>query len=1039
MSDTAQFPPQLEQALARFQRRWLILHTLRVIGLFVFIPLLSFGFLALSDRLWATPAPVRLLLAGPVPVLLLLCLWPWLKQWVLRKPDARTLARVMGRLDRRIGDQLLGAVELSDSLHQSPGDSPALRRAAIEQVARQLADVRAEEKLDTRTLRKLSAITSGLLLFGFLYVFLVPDAARNSFTRWLNPHREIERFTFVRFGGLPDTLNIAHGEPFSFSGTVSHVRDQPVQGVDVRLNGPERLEATLQYGTLLVSGEGLTQPRYVSLRSGDAKAGVRIEPLLRPELTALAATIEWPAYLGREPEEQTLRRRRLEVPLGSQVALRGTVSRSLQNARGAGLPSLSVDGADFLVPPIPLSENRTLELEWTDEAGLTPRTPATVELIGRPDEPPRVSIAGLAPAIAVLPDEFVNFEVRAGDDYGLERVWTRMRVVREGIPDDRLEDLDITGLSGSHAITFSPDRAGFVAGDMIDLTALALDAYPGREPSTSARHRILVMSHEAHAQMVHQQMEGVLSELDELIRQESLALEENRMLAERDPEDFADESTAAELAERALEEMLRAERLQDTQTRMENLIAESTKNETISDEAIADWTEIAQELQNTARPAMQAAAMEMQAAAQASGEPGSAGEAGEAGENGEEGAESETADSERRERLEEAMRRQEEALAAMQQGEQDLNESLERSLSESFVNRLRELARIQGEIGGVMQELLPQTIGLSADQLPEDLAARVQAEAARQEEVFRETRYVFDDLNGFYRRTRQDILREVTVDMEAERFSVRLPELRELILRNVIGRTTREAEEWRGLYARWAEMLSDEEDAGGGEGGDGGGEQEGEDLETMIALVRARERQERLRRHTRTLDESYLENMNYDREAVELSDRQYDLGMTLQRLENRVRTEDVKQLISMASGEIMNAGVQLRRPQTDSETRATQTLVIELLAAALDQSMGSPPPEGGEDGEQEQAQQQQNQQMLQALMQMMQGMRPGDQGGEGMTGAGDPGRAAMGRAGTAGRRDPDSEASGAAVNPDRWPSEYRNLIEAYYEAMEGRE
>jgi hypothetical protein len=377
----------------------------------------------------------------------------------------------------------------------------------------------------------------------------------------------------------------------------------------------------------------------------------------------------------------------------------------------------------------------------------------------------------------------------------------------------------------------------------------------------------------------------------------------------------------------------------------------------------------------------------------------------------------------------------------MRQGEEDLNESLERSLSESFVNRLRELARIQGEVGAVMQELLPQTIGLSADQLPADLAERVQAEAARQDDIFRESRYVFDDLNGFYRRTRQEILREVTIDMEAERYAARLPELRVLILRNVIGRTTREAGEWSGFFTRWADMLSDDEDDGGaGEGGEGGGDQEGEDLETMIALVRARERQERLRRHTRSLDESYAENMNYHREAIELSDRQYDLGRGLQRLENRVRTDEVKQLISLASGEIMNAGVHLRRPQTDSETRATQTLVIELLAAALDQSMGgsSSDPSSGEDQSPSQ-QQMQNQQRMQALLQMMQGMSPGEQGGEGMSGAGDPGRAATGRPGGQTRRDREAEASGAAVNPDRWPSEYRSLIDDYYQAMEGRE
>lgn len=1024
MSDSIIFPPQLEEALTRFRRRWLILHSLKVAGLFIFVPLVSFTLLALSDRLWATPAPARILLAGPVPLLLLFFLWPWIRQWILQKPDARALAKVMGRLDRRIGDQLLGAVELAGGQHQSPDDSPALRRAAIDQVARQLADVRAEEKLDTTMLRNLSRITTLLLLIGFGYVLLVPDAARNSFTRWLQPHREIERFTFVRFEGLPATLHVAHGEPFSFTGAVTHVRNQDVGSVDVRLEGPERLDSVLDSGNLLVSGEGLTQPRRVSLRAGDAQAHVRIEPLLRPELVSLAATIQWPDYLSRPPEEQILRRRRLEVPQGSSVTLRGTVSRELLAARSRDGEALSVEGADFSLPSVHLRDHQTLELDWTDRAGLSPRTPAVVELIARPDAPPRVSLSGLPPAIAVLPDEFIPFEVRATDDFGLERVWTRMRVARDGVTGERLDETDIQGLSGSESRSFSPERAGFGAGDSIELVALAVDAYPGRTPSVSSRHRIFVMSHEAHANMIHQQMESVLAELDELIRQESLALEENRQLSARDPEDFADESTAGELTERALEELLRAERLRDTRRRMESLIAESTKNELISDEAIANWTETAGTLQNAAQPAMEAAAGEMQAAAHASGEAGETGD---------------PADSDRMERLREAIQRQEEAIAAMRQGEEDLSESLERSLSESFVNRLRELSRLQGEISQIMRDLLPQTIGLSADQLPEELAVQVRTEADRQAEIFRETRYVFDDLQGFYRRTRQGILREITGEMEAERFATRLPELRELILRNVIGRTTREADTWRDLFGQWADKLTEDGDSGG----DGGGEasdQEGEDLETMIALVRARERQERMRRHTRALDESYAENMNYHREAVDLSGRQYDLAQSLQRLENRVRTEEVKQLLSLASGEIMNAGVMLRRPQTDSETVATQTLVIELIAAALDQSMGSgasDPDQGQEQAQQER--QQQNQQMLQALMQMMQGINPGEQAGEGMTGAGDPGRSALTGPGGRTGRSREAEGSGAPVDPDRWPREYRNLMDAYFQAMEDRE
>lgn len=1017
MADTPFFPPQLEQAMARFQHRWRLLHTLRVAGLFVFIPLISFGLLALSDRVWATPRTVRLLVSGPVPVLYLLLLWPWLRQWILRKPDPRTLARVMGRLDRRIGDRLLGAVELAEGVNLPRGDSPALRRAAIEQVARELADVRAEELLDTTKLRKLSRISTLLLLAGFLFVHLSPDAARNSFSRWLRPHREIGRFTFIRFQNLPPLLHTAHGEAYSFSASVSHIRGKPLPPVEVRMDGPERLEFSLEDGKLTVSGEGITQARTVQLRAGDARAEVHVLPRLRPELTTLDATIHWPTYLDREPEHRSLRRRRIEALPGSRIALNATVSQPLRDARGPGGIPLPVDGSSFHLSPILLEADQIVELNWTDDAGLRPSLPATVELTVRADEPPRVSIAGLAPAVAALPDEFIEFEVHAGDDFGLQRVWTRMRVLRGTPSAERTTDLHLQGRSGTASQTFSPERAGFAAGDIVELVAKAVDAFPGREPSRSTRHRILILSHEDHAKRIHQQMESVLADLDELIRLESQALAENRGLSGQGLEAIAAEGNDTELSGRAREEQLRAERLADTRRRMERLISESAKNHTISDETLAEWTGTAQILQHEAQPAMQAAVRSLEAAAQADGGSGAA---------------------ERLQNLETAMQNQEKAIAAMQRGEEELADTLERSVAESFVNRLRELSRLQENIGKGLEELLPRSIGLPPAELPGDLSKLIQENARKQEKIHRESRHVFDDLNGFYRRTRQEIFREIAGDMQAERFSSRLPELRVQILDNTIGRAFREAGVWRDLFANWADRLSPPQDSGstGAAGGAEAPPEAGEDLETMIALMRTREDQERLRRHTRSLDESYAENMNYHREAVELSDRQYGLAMNLQRLENRVRTQEVRQRISLASGEIMNAGVLLRRPQTDSETRAAQTLVIELLAEALDQSMGGAAPEPDSAAAQIRRQ---NQQQLQALMQMMQGLRTADQGGEGMTGAGTPAhRIAESPHRETERRRGDG-APAAAVDPDRWPGEYRDLIEAYYQWMEDGE
>ncbi|MEX2606003.1 MAG: hypothetical protein WD708_01555, partial [Kiritimatiellia bacterium] len=256
-----QLPAELQRALTKFERKWRWINTLTLLGLLSLIPLLSFGLLSVSDRLWETPAWARFLLAVPVPVLMVASLMPWVKRWMVDRPGPRRLAAYMGSLDPRVGDRLLGAVELAGGGNESWAGSPALRKAAIRQVATQLADVHAEERLDLRWVRKLGVATAVVSALVAGYLVVVPDAAFNSFQRWLKPHQQIERFTFVRLSGFPGRLAVPHGEAFEFEGEVSHVKGEPVSGVEARVSGPEQVETVTDAPRVRVRAEGMTRDR----------------------------------------------------------------------------------------------------------------------------------------------------------------------------------------------------------------------------------------------------------------------------------------------------------------------------------------------------------------------------------------------------------------------------------------------------------------------------------------------------------------------------------------------------------------------------------------------------------------------------------------------------------------------------------------------------------------------------------------------------------------------------------------------------------
>ena len=117
---------------------------------------------------------------------------------------------------------------------------------------------------------------------------------------------------------------------------------------------------------------------------------------------------------------------------------------------------------------------------------------------------------------------------------------------------------------------------------------------------------------------------------------------------------------------------------------------------------------------------------------------------------------------------------------------------------------------------------------------------------------------------------------------------------------------------------------------------------------------------------------------------------------------------------------------QLKKPDTGADTIASETVIIEAIAKALEGSKKKPK----EGGQQEQDAQQQ------AIQQMMEAMGMGQKPGQGQEGAdakrgGTPGK---GEAGSG-----DSEGGGAKKGSGvtaGLPEEYKDAIESYFNAVE---
>src|SRR5271154_7196466 len=85
--------------------------------------------LFVSDRLWDTPAWLRLtlLLCGLATAALAALVWA--RRWVWQRRDLKSLANLVQKKYRRLGDRLLGIVELANEERHNSNFSPALYHA----------------------------------------------------------------------------------------------------------------------------------------------------------------------------------------------------------------------------------------------------------------------------------------------------------------------------------------------------------------------------------------------------------------------------------------------------------------------------------------------------------------------------------------------------------------------------------------------------------------------------------------------------------------------------------------------------------------------------------------------------------------------------------------------------------------------------------------------------------------------------------------------------------------------------------------------
>ena len=881
-------PKELKKQLAEFQRQLWRTKIVEAILAGFFGLIISFLVVFVLDRFIATPPLARLgiLIAGTSLFAIFAPLM--MRRWIYGHRKEGQLARLISKKFPKLGDRLLGVVELQDQKESHKTLSPELRAAAMAHVARQVGKKDMGEALPICHYKKLGlgvALGALCVILGFSFA---PKAGSNALKRWLLPLSGTERYTFTQLdlSGLPNPYTVPYDEPFVIIVPLKEETDDRPAIAAARYGLQDWLETDLGEKGYRFEFQGQQSSDVLTLRVGDALHRIRIEPEIRPELTALDAKVTLPAYLQIETKTIDIRSGTLSALAGSKIELEGTFSRDLKSATGtvsalppddevvstfeeaskteteqpAPLPDptpleLTIFEDRITSSPIELGEFRVeIPLQWTDVKGLESSTSFNLKIQTAHDQAPLVYTQGIERQIVILAGETLEFEVLTEDDYGIQEIGLMWQgeftkptdespasgelLLKQGSPSNsRLSELAI----------FSPKTHGIVP-QKLTLVGYAQDFKPERERSLSEPIIIYILTEDEHAQLLKQRFDRLIGELEDAARREQNNLDTNERLDQLNkPEDLQNEENKEKLAQQEDAEDQNAEKMEEITKKMEELFKDAARNKSIEKETMKKMADSLQNMKELAKQDLPEIEKKLN-----------------------ESQDNKSTPEKAKKDLQEAIEKQKEALKKMQETIKKANEANNNFEASTFINRLKRAASDEDGISNKLvssmtgqnsesKKAATPLLGAAAESDTFDPVFRRMIEmlGTQQRRTGSDVNWIQEDLANFYARTQKEIHKEIVDDMKKSEISLKLEGLQTRISKNRSFTAALEAKKWGAQLREWAKKLegTPPDAAGGDGGGEGGANPEEKDFEFMLKVMRMVQAEQDIRSRTRSLEQ----------------------------------------------------------------------------------------------------------------------------------------------------------------------------------------
>lgn len=979
--------------------------------------ILSFALLFISDRLWNTPVVVRFLITISGAAVTLFFAWRWMRLWVWNRRDIRSLSTLVQKHYRRLGDRLLGIVELADPAKRPDNISHALCEAAIKQVSAEAKEFDFQRAVATRQPRNFALAFALLLLVAGAVCAVVPQAGWNSLLRWLLPASSLQRYTFVSLNALPEKMIVAHGEPFEIACSLEYRSFWHPTRASCQFERQPQIDASVYGREVVFHVPAQTRPGRLTLRIGDDSRRVLIEPTFRPELKQLSAHLQRPAYLQYPDEDVEIQNGLLAFLEGSRVSFHGKTSRPLSSA-SLVLPdktsSLDLRSDGFQSGPLTLDGLPKCAFNWKDTLNLTNASPWVLTFAAQKDLAPQARCPNLAAVTAMLVDETLEIPCEAQDDYGVRELglsWevtnTRQAAAPPVRSDSRLKEGAPRNVKLDSVYRFSPRVLKIPEDSLVVLHATANDYFPDRPTAESYAYRIYVLGLDEHAQLVRKQLEELLSKIEELTqRQETLEStgEETKKLPD---EKLAEEKAASELGEQSSDQSTYAEQLERLAKEAESILREGMRNSSMSGELLSEIAEQIQAMKDLAQSEMSKSAGGLKA--------------------------SQKNKERRREELEKALALQKKILEALREMQKAMNEGLDRMQARNLAQRLRKIAASETNISQTLRKTYPETIGQTLDKMSEKNQQITRNLASEQSTDHKEAGSAQDAIQKFFHKTQLARFDEVHKDMVQTKIVEEMSTGADLILQNKGGVMADTTFAWADRFTKWADKI-DKQDPRKSQP-KGGGQSRAmteEEMQRMLEMIknmtevmRLREQEQQVRDQTTTLDQQKEKTPDYEKQAKELAERQRDIQKQLQELGKKPSMASFNQAMQKAAEAMGGAGQGLDKPETGKETVGDENKAIAALSELLEEMTAS----CGACG----------QCMGMGVMMQMMGMGKGEGSmGGGSTAGGDTSRPNAHLTGdpNGNAADPREVNRGTRKQESTLPSEYRDALQNYFNSVE---